>query len=377
MRFLSRAIQPLLHSGLQVLDLSRCGLLSSGACALGAAFQPVYTYPTLSESDETGELSAEGGSLLHPLARAATNAGSHLRELNLDANNITEFESTIAGTIALTEGLHFLPVLECLHLSHNRLSGTAVRYLAEYVSDSRSLRELWLNENGIDSAGAKLLAVAIRTGGILEQLHVRGNQIASDGAAEFARCFGSKLRVLDLRKNLLTAWGRLELVRALRPDDPCVVAALKQQAGTEQNKPLKFMSTPRLSQSITNKPAALSGVGSSEATESVHSPEVEDGYGQHDVYSEEAADFISAQSADSVAHAQVPALALGGVTTTQHLPATIARAISPPAVDDAQPHHLSGELTPRGGSTPEGMFEDGGHLFFRVHSADGCKAVMF
>ncbi len=382
LRFLLRGIEPSLHSNLHTLDLSRNGLRSNGATTLGTFFRPFYKHHEPSEQDNADPQTPETPeSESNPNSEGRASVGPMLAEclstLRLDANNITEFETTEEGTIALTEGLHFLPSLKCLHLSHNRLTLKAVRALADYLTDSKSLEELWLNENKIDSAGAKLLAQAARVSPTLKQLHLRGNVIASDGAAELSRCFESPaFSILDLRNNILTPWGRLCLVKAVLPEDPGVLQALEQQSKTECDKPLKFMTTPRLGHHHQQHPApaaAVSGVGSAEAdarAQQEHEANYEPG---------ESPDQEATMAAPSATHAGVPALALGKIIPPKQLPPAVMSAIMPSLSSTAgeEHHFLSGTLTPRGETAPDGMFEDGGHLFFKVQDTTCAKTVMF
>jgi len=386
LRFMLRGIQPLLHSNLQELDLSRNALRSSGCSVLGALFQPHYKHHDADSTVSIGvaneadvqqlasKLPAEA--LRIPSPRSTPFIARKLHSLCLDANNITDFESTEEGAVALTEGLHHLPALRCLRLSHNRLTFKAVRALSDFLADSKVLETLWLNENKIDSEGAKLLAQAARTSKALQQLHLRGNEIASDGAAELARCFNDcpNFNFLDLRKNLLTAWGRLSLVQALHPNDPSVIQALDEQSATEHDKPLKFMTTPRLG-SVTGLHKAelppASGVGSVEADAAAKAS------------SAEAVSFAAelADVPDDFATSTpqgIPALALGKVqSAVAMLPAAIVSAIMPSASDAEGKHFVSGAVTPRGEAAPEGMFEDGGHLFYKVTDVSASRSVIF
>ncbi len=161
---------------LGVLDLSDCGIGVSGVTALGQALALNKSLHTLylSENPQIGPSGAE--ELFHGLLE-------NLRLKILDMGNCSIGDE---GCFALAEWLTKTNVIEQLFLRKNNISARGSAKLAEALAEkNRSLKLLNLDYNTIGDEGARPFMVVVRENNRLEKIEFDDKSISDEWKQEF------------------------------------------------------------------------------------------------------------------------------------------------------------------------------------------------
>jgi len=131
------------------------------------------------------------------------------------------------GVKPLCQGpLKVHPALEHLSLTYNRLEAPSVKYLNEALASNTVLKYLDLSGNSIGPEGAKELAGGLKANkGNLRKLSVAQNEIRLSGCRALTQFFlspeGKSMEYFDLRHNLVTYQGMVELRKEIGRPLPC------------------------------------------------------------------------------------------------------------------------------------------------------------
>lgn len=150
---------------LESLNLSATLISNEGAQAYSEAFAKNQTLRELSLANN--EIAAEGGQALARLLES----NSVLRRLDLTTNSLGP-----AGTAAFATMFQLNKGLEELSLKSN-LIGEAAALLAEGLKANATLKELNLQDNGIEAKAAMVLGDSLQTNVALLQLDLRYNDL--------------------------------------------------------------------------------------------------------------------------------------------------------------------------------------------------------
>jgi len=112
----------------------------------------------------------------------------------------------VEGGLALSESLLFASKLQHVNLSDNTFSGKAAPVLAQALQKQTKLRTLVLNFTGLGDAGVKELASKLESA-VLETLDLSGNDITSQGAHHVVKLVKPSLIKLHLDDNELESSG--------------------------------------------------------------------------------------------------------------------------------------------------------------------------
>lgn len=132
--------------------------------------------------------------------------------LDLSSNNITP-----KGVRMVAEALKIGGVVSCLNLSNNPLGQAGMRALAEAINHNDHLTSLDLSQTQMDGLGCTELAESIRRNFALTKLNLHNNKIGDEGAAALAEAleFDHKLLFLDVGLNRIGDAGGCALAGIL------------------------------------------------------------------------------------------------------------------------------------------------------------------
>ncbi|CAM4733630.1 unnamed protein product [Leuciscus chuanchicus] len=158
------------------------------------------------------------------LSSALRSNPSHLRELDLSKNNITA-----SGVMQISDLLeHPQCKLEKLGLRSCDISDRGYTVLSSALRSNPSLRELDLSENNINELGVKMLSALLADPqSKLEKLELRSCNISDGGCAVLSSALRSNpsLRELDLSRNNITD-SKLKKISPLLEDPQCKLQKL-------------------------------------------------------------------------------------------------------------------------------------------------------
>lgn len=199
-------------SGLAELDLGTNFISDDGAAAIAeaAAVSPALTTLALNRN----MVSDAGASAI----AAALSRGSRLERVDLSDNQIGP-----AGAVALGEALAGNQFLTRLELRNNVIGddGAAAAALGHGLAENSKLHTIYLFANQLGDIVAAGLGRALGTSGLVG-LHLWGNDIGDDGAAELAAGLklNSRLKLLDLGGNHIGDAGAAAIGVALKNTKP-------------------------------------------------------------------------------------------------------------------------------------------------------------
>ena len=138
-----------------------------------------------------------------------------LKKLNLYMNELGD-----EGAKALCDGFvaNAKSVLESLDIGGNNIGPGGAPAVAELVKERASLVTLEMGYNPIGPKGAEAIAGAIKYGGSLETLRLGWCKLDKEGAGHLAEAmrFNETIRVLDVRGNVIADQGCAAFARSLR-----------------------------------------------------------------------------------------------------------------------------------------------------------------
>ncbi|KAF1328778.1 Nlrc3 protein, partial [Globisporangium splendens] len=148
-------------------------------------------------------------------AQIITNAATSLQQLNLAHNKLARISST-----ALSGLLGQSKTLTSLNLSHNQLKDREIHTLCEALQKNQTLTRLHLSENRFGIQGMLSIAKFLEENAKIEEVYLSWNQIRDLGALKICEAlkFHGSLRVVDL------SWNSLDSNELLKPRS--VVTAL-------------------------------------------------------------------------------------------------------------------------------------------------------
>ena len=117
--------------------------------------------------------------------------------------------------------------IESWDLTRQGINAEVAKVLAEYVSGSAVMTNLWLGDNNIGDEGAKALAAALRVNGVLTDLNLFNNKIGPEGGV----AIGKALAVSGVLKPSTSA-TTIHLRRGRRRDRP----GAARQRGADQSR---------------------------------------------------------------------------------------------------------------------------------------------
>uniref|UniRef100_A0A7S1CP72 Uncharacterized protein n=1 Tax=Bicosoecida sp. CB-2014 TaxID=1486930 RepID=A0A7S1CP72_9STRA len=173
-------------------------------------------------------LRSEGAGIIARAIAPHSNRHSALVSLNLSQNNLTNFEDSATGGMAVAAALRGNRSLTVLDLSHNRLDSAAVCAIGFALQRNKVLIDLRLNDNAADAEAAGALALSLHENRTLTRLDLRDNRVLSDGAKLLAAAMAANpvLQYVALTGNHIAEEGRAAMGVVLRPDLPAVQEAL-------------------------------------------------------------------------------------------------------------------------------------------------------
>eukprot|EP00930_Biecheleria_cincta_P058685 TRINITY_DN44489_c0_g1_i1.p1 TRINITY_DN44489_c0_g1~~TRINITY_DN44489_c0_g1_i1.p1 ORF type:complete len:380 (-),score=70.16 TRINITY_DN44489_c0_g1_i1:34-1173(-) len=197
---------------LKTLLLPRSGIRTPGFQSIGKLLATLPNLEMLVLSGNLGDPESVAGEF-----KSGLSSNTSLKSICLAACRLGN-----KGVQELCEGpLRSHPQLEHISLNYNRLEDDVCSSVSKMMAINKTLEYLELCGNSIGAAGAKeLVSGLIANGGKLRRLGLAQNNLRFEGSKSMCEHFmstaGESLVYLDLRHNITTYQGHIELRKMLK-----------------------------------------------------------------------------------------------------------------------------------------------------------------